>query len=149
MSPAPDGSTGGDAGWQALLVTQARGGDESAFEALVRLHQDRAYHVALRMTGDPQDAQDVIQDALLQAWKNLGGYRGDSGFGTWLIRIVINRCHNLRRGHRLTTTLPDQDRTSTAAGPEAEAVAGQRRDATVAAVLACGFRRSKAVGRAW
>lgn len=145
VTRAPNGPASTDAGWQALLVTQARDGDEAAFEALVRLHQDRAYRVALRMTADPHDAQDVVQDALLQAWKNLTAYRGDSGFGTWLIRIVINRCHNLRRSTRPTTALPEHDPATAAPGPETLAVAGHRRDATIAAVAALPFDQRAAL----
>lgn len=91
--------------WEAELVHRARQGDEQAFADLVRGHADRAYAVALRMTGDPADAQDVAQDALVAAWQHLDGFAGTASFGTWLTRIVINRCHNLRRGHHPTEPL--------------------------------------------
>ncbi len=128
-----------DAGWQAALLAQAKAGDDAAFEALVRLHQDRAFAVALRMTGNPLDAQDVVQDALLQAWRSLGGFRGEAGFGTWLVRIVINRCHNLRRGARPTTPLLDRDPVSGVPGPDTVVQAEHRRLATAAALQALPF----------
>src|SRR3954464_12303830 len=78
----------------------ARDGDEAAFAALVRTYQDQLYRVALRMTGDPSDAQDVVQETLLQAWQHLPGFRGESGFSTGVTRILINRCHNVHRARR-------------------------------------------------
>ena len=81
----------------ATLVELAREGDQAAFEALIRVHQDRLYAIALRMTGHVQDAQDVVQEALLHAWQALPWFRQDAAVLTWLIRIVINGCHNLRR----------------------------------------------------
>ena len=131
--------------WEAGLVARARHGDDQAFEALVRRHQDRAYHIALRMTGDPQDAQDVVQDALLQAWKALPAFREQSRFGTWLIRIVINRCHNARRAARPTVTLPDDDLVTRLPGPDTVVVAAQRTDATVKALLDLPFDQRAAL----
>ena len=81
----------------ATLVELAREGDQAAFEALIRVHQDRLYAIALRMTGHVQDAQDVVQESLLHAWQALPRFRQDAAVLTWLIRIVINGCHNLRR----------------------------------------------------
>ena len=94
--------------WEAELVDRARDGDEQAFADLVHRHADRAYAVALRMTGNPTDAQDVVQDALVAAWQHLDGFHGASTFATWLTRIVVNRCHNLRRGHHPTEPLDEQ-----------------------------------------
>ncbi len=82
---------------EATLVELARDGDEAAFEALIRIHQDRLYAIALRMTGHVQDSQDIVQEALLHAWRALPTFRQDAALLTWLTRIVINGCHNLRR----------------------------------------------------
>jgi len=131
--------------WEAGLVARARSGDDHAFEALVRRHQDRAFHIALRMTGDPHDAQDVVQDALLQAWKALPAYRGESRFGTWLIRIIINRCHNARRAARLTVPLPDDDPVTRMPGPDTVVVAAHRADATIKALLDLPFDQRAAL----
>lgn len=79
------------------LVALARGGGAGAFEELVRRHQARVYRVALRLLDDPDDAADAAQEAFVQAWLGLSRFRAASGFGTWLYRIVTNRCLNARR----------------------------------------------------
>ena len=126
-------------------MRQARAGDETAFEALVRMHQDRAYAVALRMTGNAEDARDVTQDAFLRAWQGLAGYREDAAFGTWLTRIVINRCHNLRRAARPTVTLAEHDPTDPAPATETRVEHAERHSATMAAVLALPFDQRAAL----
>lgn len=147
LSPPMTESGPADEGrWEATLVDRARSGDEQAFEALVRLHQDRAYRVALRMTGDPQDAQDVVQDAFVRAWQGLPRYRGDASFGTWLTRIVINRCHNARRGVRPSSTLPDDDDMRwSSPGSDREVLASHGRDAAVQAVAALPYDQRAAL----
>lgn len=85
---------------EATLVRRARDGDPEAFEALVRRHQDRAFTLALRLTGQAADAQDVTQAAFLAAWRRLPSFRGEAEFGTWLHRIVTNSALNLIRGRR-------------------------------------------------
>ncbi len=72
------------------LVRAAAGGDESAFGELVRLYENKAYHLALRMCGNAEDAADVAQDAFLAAWRGLPTFRGEAGFSTWLYRLVSN-----------------------------------------------------------
>lgn len=72
------------------LVRAAAGGDESAFAELVRMYENKAYHLALRMCGNAEDASDVAQDAFLAAWRGLPSFRGESGFSTWLYRLVSN-----------------------------------------------------------
>lgn len=117
---------------EARWVDLARGGDEQAFAALVRRHQDRLYTVALRMTGDREDARDVLQETLVQAWQHLAGFRGEAGFSTWVTRILINRCHNAHRARRPIGPLPDDHAAAgMPATPAAEtlAVAQQRHEA--------------------
>jgi RNA polymerase sigma-70 factor (ECF subfamily) len=124
---------------EARWIELARGGDENAFAALVRQHQDQLYRVALRMLGNPHDAQDAVQDAFLQAWQHLPGFRGEAQFSTWITRILLNRCHNVHRSRRPIGSLPESDavpempRTPAA---ETLAVDAQRRDAVRRAVLA-------------
>ncbi|HVL65394.1 MAG TPA: sigma-70 family RNA polymerase sigma factor [Actinomycetota bacterium] len=81
----------------AELVTRFVAGEEPAFAALMRRHEDRVFALALRMTGDRADALDATQDAFIQAFRRAPGFRGDSAFGTWLYRIAINACHDLLR----------------------------------------------------
>lgn len=75
------------------------------------------YRVALRLLGDEREAEDAAQDALLQAWRSMGEFRGDSAFSTWLYRIVSNRCLNVLRARRPLQTL-DHDRPARDASVE-------------------------------
>jgi RNA polymerase sigma-70 factor, ECF subfamily len=75
---------------QATLVTAAKDGDRAAFEELVRATYADAYTLAYRLTGDEEDARDVVQDAYLRAFRGLRRFRGDAQFSTWLYRIVAN-----------------------------------------------------------
>lgn len=97
----------------AHLVTRARAGRADAFEELVHRHRDRVHRVAMRMLGDASEAEDATQEVLLQAWRSLDRFRGDSAFTTWLHRITINRCLNVLRARRPVDTL-DSDRASDA-----------------------------------
>ena len=103
----------------AHLVTRARAGRVDAFAELIGRHRDHVYRVALRMLGDPRRAEDATQDVLLQAWRSIDGFRGDSSVRTWLHRITINRCLNLQRdAPRQTDELP-RDLPSRAPSTEA------------------------------
>jgi RNA polymerase sigma-70 factor, ECF subfamily len=74
------------------LVVRAQEGDVRAFEALARRHQAALYRTAVRVTGDAAEAEDALQEALLDAWRHLDGFRGDATFSTWMYRLVANRC---------------------------------------------------------
>jgi RNA polymerase sigma-70 factor, ECF subfamily len=89
------------------LVTRAKAGRLDAFEELVRRHRDRVFRIAVRMLGDENDAEDATQDAFVLAWRRLPEFRADSQFSTWLHRIVTNRCLDMLRARRPTTTLPE------------------------------------------
>lgn len=78
----------------ADLVRRARGGDEGAYEQLVLGHQRRAFNVAYRVLGDYDEAADATQEAFVQAYRALGGFRGEARFGNWLLTIVLNQCRN-------------------------------------------------------
>lgn len=108
-----------------FLVAAAQAGDVHAFEALVCRHQGAVYRVALRMLGSGVDAEDVAQEALVQAWRALSRFRGESEFSTWLYRIVTNRCLKARAARHPMEALPDVllDRDS----DPAEAVAQSER----------------------
>jgi RNA polymerase sigma-70 factor, ECF subfamily len=94
----------------AYLVARAREGYVDAYELLVRRHSGMAYRVALRLTGDHHDAQDLAQEALIAAWQNLSRFRAGSSFSTWLYQIVTRRALNkLSRGRASSSLelLPD------------------------------------------
>src|SRR5256885_5952353 len=71
-------------------VAAAKAGDRSAFDDLVRATYADAYTLAYRLTGNEEDASDVVQEAYLRAFKSLKRFRGDAQFSTWLYRIVAN-----------------------------------------------------------
>jgi RNA polymerase sigma-70 factor (ECF subfamily) len=83
------------------LVTALRRGDPTAAEDLVTGYGDRAYRLATRITCDPQDAEEAVQDAFLSAIRKIDSFCGESAFGSWLYRIVANaayqRCRRRRR----------------------------------------------------
>ena len=81
------------------LVQAARGGDRTAFDDLVRLTYVDTYTLALRLTGDGDDARDVVQETYLRAFRGLRRFRGDARFTTWLYRITAN-CASTHVGRR-------------------------------------------------
>jgi RNA polymerase sigma-70 factor (ECF subfamily) len=79
-----------DAGDAAAVLSRARGGDGDAFRALVDQHGKGAFGLAFRLTGNAQDAEEIVQESFLKAHRQLGGFEARSNFGTWLHRIVVN-----------------------------------------------------------
>jgi RNA polymerase sigma-70 factor (ECF subfamily) len=103
----------------AALLAAHVDGDADAFAEIVRRHRDRLWAVALRTTGDPEDAADALQEALISAFRRASGFRGDAQVTTWLHRIVVNSCLDRirRRRTRGTEALPDdEDRLGALAG---------------------------------
>ena len=96
-------------GDRALLAAHLAG-DAQAFGTLFARHRDRLWAVALRTTGDPEEAADALQDAMIAAFRRADSYRGEAAVTTWLHRIVVNACLDRlrRRKVRSTDPLPDQ-----------------------------------------
>lgn len=72
------------------LIAAARAGNQDAFAQLVEANQGRIYNLTLRMTGNPEDAADVTQEAFLSAWRALPNFQGESSFATWMYRLASN-----------------------------------------------------------
>lgn len=79
---------------EAALVRRAQHGDHSAFEEIVRRHARFVYNLALRLTHNPQEAEDLSQEAFVRVWKALPNFRIEARFRTWLYRIVTNLCYD-------------------------------------------------------
>lgn len=73
-----------------VLIKQAQAGDRSAFDALVRKYEQKAYQYAYRLTRNPDDASDIVVEAFARVYSALKNFRGQSAFGTWLYRILTN-----------------------------------------------------------
>lgn len=89
----------------ALLVVRAAEGDDEAFEALVHRHAPALLRLATRLLGSPTEAEDAVQEAFVSAWRKLPEFRGDARFGTWMHRIVTNRCLNVLRSRQPVAAL--------------------------------------------
>ncbi len=86
------------------LAERARAGDDAAFGALVERYQERVYRLALRLSSNPSDAEEVLQESFLQAWRKIDTFRGDARFGTWLYRIATNTALMRKRAARRRPT---------------------------------------------
>ncbi|MGH9277150.1 MAG: RNA polymerase sigma factor [Acidimicrobiales bacterium] len=118
---------------EAALVAAAQGGDKAAFEALVRATHADIYTLAYRLTGDEEDARDVVQDAYLRAFRSIKRFRGDARFSTWMYRITANcaSTHLTRRAKGRHEELSDDEPVSDPrpeVDPESMAEAGALRD---------------------
>ncbi|MEV3907873.1 MULTISPECIES: RNA polymerase sigma factor [Streptomyces] len=84
----------------ALLAVRAAEGDEAAFAVLVQRHAPALLRLATSLLGTAAEAEDAVQDAFLSAWRRLPEFQGRAAFGTWMYRIVTNRCLNVLRARR-------------------------------------------------
>lgn len=97
-------------------IDRVLSGETDAFELLVVHNQRKIYNLCLRMTGNPEDASDLTQDAFLKAYQNLSGFKGESGFSLWLYRLASNVCidHLRREKRRARQSLTYQDESGDA-----------------------------------
>lgn len=91
----------------AQLIDATLEGQSAAFGQLVTKYQDRLYHMLTHLLGSPEDAQDVAQDAFVQAFVKLDSFRGKSAFYTWLYRIAFNTAMSRRRREKPTTSVEE------------------------------------------
>ena len=82
---------------EKVLIRKVLDGDQEAFAELVALHEKQVYNLCLRMTGHPEDARDLAQEAFLKAWRGLRFYKFESSFSTWLYRLTSNVCIDFLR----------------------------------------------------
>jgi len=100
---------------EAQAVTRARGGDSEAFRLLVERHSREVFRLAFRMTGNEHDAEDVVQEAFLKAYRNLSAFEERAQFGSWVHRIAANCAYDLLRAR-----VRRDDRLEHAEGPEGD-----------------------------
>lgn len=127
------------------LIQKAKQGDQEAFAQLMEQYQKPIYNLTLRMTGKPEDAEELAQTAFLNAWIGLARFQEESSFFTWLYRLATNACidfirHEKRRYAVLHTVSLDEEDNPAAQlpdsryAPEAKALEGDLRE-TIAAAL--------------
>src|SRR5258705_12881077 len=89
-----------DASDRAAALIRAREGDEEAFGALVQQHSRKVFQLAFRMMRNEQDAEDVVQECFLRAYRQLGRFEARADFGTWLYRIAANCAVDMMRSRQ-------------------------------------------------
>jgi RNA polymerase sigma-70 factor (ECF subfamily) len=112
----------------AAVLARARQGDSDAFRALVERHSHRVFRLAFRITGNEQDAEDVVQESFLRAYRQLGRFESRANFGTWLYRIVAHCSIDLLKAKRARQAQAPMDTLDAievvpAAGPGPERLA--------------------------
>ncbi len=103
------GSTGHDAGRERDLVRRAQGGDQAAYEELVRMHQQRLLTVVGGILRRSEDVEDVAQQALIKAYVSLKRFDQRAAFGTWLYKIAVNECWDYFRKKKVRRLVYEAD----------------------------------------
>ncbi|HSK09433.1 MAG TPA: RNA polymerase sigma factor [Vicinamibacterales bacterium] len=118
MSPS---NTVGVIGGDRELVARCLAGDRDAFEGLYRQHAGRLYNLAWRMSGGASDADDLLQEIFMQAYRKLDSFKGDASLGTWLYRLGVNLCLDRLRSRQgrmdLVTDSMDEESAPEVAAP--------------------------------
>jgi RNA polymerase sigma-70 factor (ECF subfamily) len=130
----------------AALVERVRGGDVAAYDALVVRHMRRAHAVAFRLLRSREDAEDLVQDAFIQALDKIDSFDTTRPFAPWFFRILTNRGLNARQSRALRTVseIPD-DAASHGESPETSAERGELRARLREAVAALPERQQQIV----
>jgi RNA polymerase sigma-70 factor (ECF subfamily) len=90
------------------LIERCRAGEREAFYKIYKLYAKAMYNVAFRITGNEDDAEDVLQESFISAFKNLHSFRADASFGSWLKKIVVNKAINILQKRKLDP-LPESE----------------------------------------
>jgi RNA polymerase sigma-70 factor (ECF subfamily) len=125
------------------LLARVVSGDREAFDAIMRIHQDRVFSVCLRIMGDREQALDATQETLLTVFRKADQFEGKSQLGTWIYRIAVNTCYDqLRKSkRRASESLPDYVDPADPSAVEAVESAGLRPEIeTALATLPPEFR---------
>jgi RNA polymerase sigma-70 factor (ECF subfamily) len=91
------------------LIERCRAGEREAFYKVYKLYAKAMFNVGFRITGNEDDAEDVLQEAFLSAFRHLDSYREDASFGAWLKKIVVNKAINVLKKKK-TEMLPDDEK---------------------------------------
>jgi RNA polymerase sigma-70 factor, ECF subfamily len=102
----------------AAVVAQVLAGDKDAFRLLVERHSRSIFRVVYRMTGNQQDAEEIVQETFLRAYKSLKRFESRSNFGTWLYRIAVNRALDLLSSRKTQMQMKDTYQITDSPDPE-------------------------------
>ena len=113
---------------ESALIRAAQAGDQDAFEQLVRVYDQSVLRLAMNLLRSPEDARDVYQEAFLRVYRNLGNFRFDCSFHTWLYRIVANLCLDQMRRRKVRREEPPVLAASDGMLDRMDSVAEERAD---------------------
>ena len=113
------------------LVARCQAGDVEAFAELYARHSARIFSLAARMAGSPETGEDLLQEIFLQAYRKIGGFKGDAAVGTWLYRLALNHCLDFVRSRqarmdKATDAIDDEDRSAAGTGRRSPGVVRRR-----------------------
>ena len=112
-----------------VLVTRARSKDVAAFEELLGRYENKLYRLAMRFVRNENDAQEILQDVFLSAWRNLPGFEGRAQFGSWMYRVTVNAALMfLRARNRHPEVMLDDVEPAVLRGASEESVHGSSED---------------------
>jgi RNA polymerase sigma-70 factor (ECF subfamily) len=103
----------------AALVRACQRGDIEAFEQIFRVYRNPVFRLAYKFTGNRDDAEDLTQEIFLKVFENIGSFRYESSFATWLYRIAVNTCMNFQRDKKPAESLGVTDDLGSSVSPEA------------------------------
>lgn len=128
---------------EAALIRAAQGGDQDAFEQLVRAYDQSVLRLAMNLLRSPEDAHDVYQEAFLRVFRNLDNFRFDCSFHTWLYRIVTNLCLDQLRKRKVRKEEPSLVSTPEGTRDRLDSVSEDRADGDPQRRLLSGELRHK------
>ena len=97
LEALPESSAGVSAAAERALVEACQSGRLAAFEELFHAHGSKMKSIALNLLGNVSDAEDAVQETFLKVYRSVGSFKGQSALSTWMFRILINNCYDLRR----------------------------------------------------